>query len=324
MKHTLHIAYSFNDSYVQHAGISILSLLENNQDIESIIVYIISDSFNKINREKINSIIKKYNREVIYFDLNTLTKDLKINTRFSRSAYGRIFIADKVKADKLIYIDSDTVVKGSLKPLLTVDISHYLVLGVQDTVNPYYLSNIGLNHSHQYINTGFLILNLKLWREKGIVRKCIDFILQYNGNPPHNDQGTINKVCAGFIKILPAKYNVMPPMFSFKVNEIKKLFKIRFYYSQEEIDSAIAHPIIIHYTDEFFNRPWFLNCTHPLKSVYLNNLKNSPWKDAPIMYKKISTNCKIQNWVYCHCSFCIYRSMVRFIEFRHRVKNKLL
>lgn len=318
----LNIAYSFDDGYAQHAGISILSLLENNQDIEHIVFYIITNALSKENRNRIETIIRQYNREFQYLDLDKLTSELKISTGFNRSAYGRIFLPTVVPADSILYIDSDTVIIGSLKGLFDIDMSDRLVAGVQDSVNSYYVANIGLNNSHRYINDGgIIVLNLDLWRKMGVVKKCIDFIYKFNGNPPHNDQGTINYVCAGYIEILPASYNVMPPMFNFTSKQILSLFKMKQYYTQSELNKATSSPIVIHYTDEFFNRPWFSNCTHPLKNLYLSYKAKSPWKDVPLKYKELSKNCKIQNWVYANCPFWIYKLMIRFIEYKHRLNK---
>lgn len=322
IKQKLNVAYSFDDGYAQHAGISILSLLENNQEIERIVFYIITNALSNENRNHIENIIKQYHRELHYIDLDELTSSLKISTNFNRSAYGRIFLADVVQDDYILYVDSDTIINSSLKNLFDIDMSNKLVAGVQDTVNSYYVINIGLNNNHRYINDGgIIVLNLDLWRKMGIVKKCIDFIYKFNGNPPHNDQGTINHVCAGYIEILPASYNVMPPMFNFTSKQILSLFKMKQYYTQSELDKAISTPIVIHYTDEFFNRPWFSNCTHPLKNLYLSYKAKSPWKDVPLKYKELSKNCKIQNWVYANCPFWVYKLMIRFIEYKHRLNK---
>ena len=322
IKQKLNVAYSFDDGYAQHAGISILSLLENNQEIKRIVFYIITNALSNENRNHIEKIIKQYHRELHYIDLDELTSSLKISTNFNRSAYGRIFLANVVQDDYILYVDSDTIINSSLKNLFDIDMSNKLVAGVQDTVNSYYVINIGLNNNHRYINDGgIIVLNLDLWRKMGIVKKCIDFIYKFNGNPPHNDQGTINHVCAGYIEILPASYNVMPPMFNFTSKQILSLFKMKQYYTQSELDKAISTPIVIHYTDEFFNRPWFSNCTHPLKNLYLSYKAKTPWKDIPLKYKKLSKNCKIQNWVYANCPFWIYKLMIRFIEYKHRLNK---
>lgn len=322
-KKTLNVAYSFDDGYAQHAAVSIISLLENNRDIEEITIHIITNSLSKENVSRIEQIVRQYERTIHYIDLHKLTDRLKIETKFNRSAYGRIFLDSLSGIERILYIDSDTVINGSLKDLMVLDLNNTLVAGVQDTVNPYYILNIGLNHNARYINDGgIIVMNLTLWREKNITEKCMDFIYRFNGCPPHNDQGTINAVCNGHIKILPANYNVMPPMFCFSTKQILELFKMKRYYSQADIDNAVKKPIVIHYTDEFFNRPWFSNCTHPLKKLYLEYLSLTPWKDCRLPFKEPTKNCKIQNWVYRNCPFFIYKSMIRFIEFKHRIKSK--
>lgn len=318
MKTILNVVYSFDDGYAQHAGVSILSLLENNRDIDEINVYIIDNSIEKINKERLNSIIEHFRRTITYLDLYELTKDLCVNTQFNRSAYGRIFISEVLSLDEILYIDSDTVINHSLKELLEIDMTNYLVAGVQDTVNPYYLYMIDLNSCSRYINDGgIIILNLALWRKKKIMQQCVDFIVKFDGNPPHNDQGTINYVCRNAIKILPANYNVMNPMFNFSSKQIQDLFKMKKYYSQQEVNDAISNPVVIHYTDEFFNRPWFINCTHPLKQTYLDYLKKSPWADNELKKRKLSRNCRTQNWIYKNSPYFIYKLMIRFIEYHH-------
>ena len=321
-KNTLNVAYSFDDGYAQHAAVSITSLLENNKDIEEIFIHIITNSLSKENVSRIEQIASQYERTIHYIDLQKLTHRLKIETNFNRSAYGRIFLDSLSDIERIIYIDSDTVINGSLKDLMMLDLNNTLVAGVQDTVNPYYILNIGLNHNVRYINDGgVIVMNLKLWREMNITPKCIDFICKFNGCPPHNDQGTINAVCNGYIKILPASYNVMPPMFCFTHKQILKLFKMKKYYTQVDIDIAIKKPIVIHFTDEFFNRPWFSNCIHPLKDLYLKYLSLTPWKGCEQQHKELTRNCKIQNWVYSNCPFFVYKLMIRFIEFKHRIKK---
>lgn len=314
------VVYSFDDNYALQAGVSILSLLEHHKELEELVIYVINDHISEINKRKINDMAAGYGRAVEYFDLELLTQDLKYTTDFSRSAYARLFLADVLAFDSVIYIDSDTIINGSLQELQTWDMTGILVAGVADTVNPYYKLLIGLSYEDKYIcSGGVILLNLKLWRERNITQKCIDFIGRYNGNPPHNDQGAINYVCRGHIGILPARYNVMSPMFAFPVRRLKRIFLLKEYYSQEEITAAIYAPTVIHYTDEFYNRPWFSNCTHPLKQIWRDYFSRSTWTERELPVKKISKNCRIQNFIYRYFPFYIYLLMVRFIELQHKL-----
>ena len=91
--------------------------------------------------------------------------------------------------------------------------------------------------------------------------------------------------------------------------------------TKDELEEAIKNPFVIHYTDEFFNRPWFKNCTHPLRHLYIKYLSLTPWKGCELQHKELTRNCKIQNWVYSNCPFFVYKLMIRFIEFKHRIKK---
>lgn len=318
----MRVAYSFDDNYALQAGVSILSLLEHHKGLEELVIYVIDDHISEENKRKINNMTAGYGRIVEYLDLELLTRDLKCTTNFSRSSYGRLFLADVLAFDSIIYIDSDTIINGSLQELQTWDMTDILVVGVADTVNPYYKLLIGLSHEDIYIcGGGVILLNFKLWRERDITQKCIDFIGKYNGNPPHNDQGVINYVCRGYIGILPASYNVMSPMFAFPVRRLKRIFLLKEYYSQEEIATAVQAPSVIHYTDEFYNRPWFSNCTHPLKHIWMGYFLRSPWFKKKLAVKKLSRNCRIQNFVYKKCPFCFYILMIRFITRKHLLSN---
>ena len=56
----LNCAYSFMDNYAQHAGLSILSLFDNNIEADEINVYILDNNICEDNKTRLNSIAKQY------------------------------------------------------------------------------------------------------------------------------------------------------------------------------------------------------------------------------------------------------------------------
>ena len=325
MKKILNCAYSFMDNYAQHAGLSILSLFENNKEADEINVYIIEYGIGEENKDRLKIIAQNYNRNIYFIDLESISAKMDVNTNFCRSTYGKLFLSQIENVDLMLTFDCDTIISGSLLELLNIDMTNTLVAGVQDTVNPYFVYKIGLSDEDRYINCGgVILLNLALWRKLGIEEKCIDYVMSFEGNPPFVDQGTINHICKGRTKILPPHYNVINPMFMFPVEKIKRLFKMKMYYTQQEIDDAKENPKVIHYTGELYNRPWFLNCDHPLKDIYIDYLYKSPWKEFILKHKDMSMNCKIQKWVYNNCPFCIYQLMIKFIYYRHKLTKRIM
>ncbi|MCY2687793.1 glycosyltransferase family 8 protein [Salinimicrobium sp. TH3] len=318
MVKAVNIAYSFDDNYAKYAGISLFSLLVNNQKIERLKIFIIGENISLENIEKLKEVAIKFNREITFIDIFDIIPKMDVIPSFGISAYGRLFLSNYLDIDKVYYFDSDTIINDSIHEIINIDLGEALVAGIQDSVNPYYLHEIGLETSEKYINSGgVLILNLALWRKMGIEQKCLDFLKKFNGNPPHNDQGTINNICKGYIKILHPKFNLMNPMLLFNAKQIKDLFKIQEYYSQIQLKEAVNNPVVIHFTTEFFDRPWFHNCTHPLKNIFLGYMKSSPW-NLKLEKNKLSKNCRIQNWIYDNCPLKIYKLMIRYIEIKHR------
>lgn len=58
-----------------------------------------------------------------------------------------------------------------------------------------------------YINSGFLIINVPLWIKNNISEKIFDFIRKNDGNLTFPDQDAINVVCQNTILLLPRTYN---------------------------------------------------------------------------------------------------------------------
>lgn len=315
----MHIIYSFDDNYARHAGISLMSLFDTHRHIENLDVILVTNHVSPDNRERIDVILGKYGRTTKYVEMEPLLKGIEISTNFNLSAYGRIFADEITDTEKALYIDSDTIICSPLDEVWQMSMGENLVNGVLDTVNPYHRINAGIPLDAPYVCAGgILALNLKLWRKENLRDKFLNYIYRFNGNPPLDDQGTINAVCRGRIGTIPLRYNVMPPIFKFTSHQLKELFKLNRYYSQEEICDAIKNPAVIHFTREFFNRPWFTNCTHPMKEKYLKYLRISPWSNMPLNFGKLSLNCRIQNAVYRWMPYTIYKLMIQFIEWRHK------
>jgi lipopolysaccharide biosynthesis glycosyltransferase len=320
----INCAFSCDNNYVQHAGVALLSILESNTNIEEINFYFICNNISSKNQENLKLLIQPFlsfgKRNIIFIDIYELTKGLNVDTGFNLSTYAKLFLGRLKNIDRILCFDSDIVCTGSLAELTTIDMGDKSVLGVQDTVNPYFVKSIGKDKNYRYINCGgVIVIDLAKWRKEKLEEQFISYVRQCHGNPPFVDQGVINKLCK--TGVLPPNFNVINPMFMFSVKQIKKIYKISAYYSQKEIDYAKERPVIIHFTGELYNRPWSDDCSHPFKQIYLSLLDKTPWK-GNVFHKKLSFNCKIENFVYLHCPFFVYLLMVRFVEIRHYLSKR--
>lgn len=281
----INVAYACDDNYISQTGISIISLLENNKNIDQIYVYFIDMGVSVQSIEKIKKIITNYGRNLVVIPFDEWKKDLEINNigRHIESVYAKIFFGRLNGIDKILYLDSDTVIVDKLDQLWNIDMKDFWVAGV-DTI--YSMKN-NVKFDEYFINDGIVLINLEAWRKHDLEKKCLDYIKQYDGNPPVLSEGTINYVCDGHIYLLNPRYNLLSGIIYFSNYEIEAMIG-RKYYGQDTLDKSIENPCIIHYLSAFYNRPWNKYCTHPKKDEYFKYKAMSDWKNEPFGNVKLS------------------------------------
>lgn len=55
--------------------------------------------------------------------------------------------------------------KYGASPLFKLDITKFYFAAVQDTAGTMYRNQVGISGNEKYINSGFMLINLKKWRD---------------------------------------------------------------------------------------------------------------------------------------------------------------
>ena len=194
--------------------------------------------------------------------------------------------------------------------------SDIAVGGVQDIVALSRREPVGLQYGDRYINAGVSLINLKYWRENDGEQKCLDFINAFDGKVPFEDQGTINGVFKGHIKIFSPKYNMMNSYLDFSASQISTYMDVENFYSDEEMKEARSDIRIVHFTAGYYLRPWFSESNHPYKDKYLEYRKKSPWKDTALASspRKLTIKEKLMHCFRKHCPLKIYAALKRIVK----------
>lgn len=294
----MNIAYSCNDYYIPQTGISIISLCENNKDIDEIIIYFIGKDVSKENVDILRNLTERYNRKFEYIDFDSIAYDLNISAigRHIETIYAKVFFTRIEGVDKIIYLDSDTVVTGSLAALWDEDLSDSYMGAVQTFSKN--KAQLGILESEPFFNDGVAIVNVDYCRKNHLTEKVLKVIDEYNGNPPTLSEGALNKVCQGHIKYISLRWNCMAGILYFARLNVKELAKELDQYSLYDIKNSCENPVVIHYLTAFYNRPWFTPCTHPYKEVYFRYKRISPWKDVESRYNPLPLRIKCIDFCY--------------------------
>lgn len=157
--------------------------------IKSICFYDTNFHFYLINKDHSNEWFKSLNQYLAYFhsEITNVSvqadffQQLKTIAHVSEISFYRCLIPQIIRADKVLYLDSDIIVNGSLRELYDHDISDYMLGAVED----YILSSRYFKHSildcYPYFNSGVLLLNNKRWREiPDLQQKLMATVEQYN------------------------------------------------------------------------------------------------------------------------------------------------
>lgn len=286
----MNILYSSSDSYSQYTGISMLSLFINNKNIKNITVYILDWGISNLNKERLISTAKQYNRKLIFIDankeINSFVEKLNLKKfRGSLSPYGKIFpdIVLPNDIEKILYIDSDTIINGPLMDLYNIDIEDYVfaaVVGVNFYDNEFCKSELNItSEKKNYYNSGVILYNLYNWRKMNIkdiiIKACLNGI-----DYKIADQSILYySIPDSYVKSIPPHYNYW--------GHIYPKFCERFemerggIWSKKEIENAIKYPIIIHYKGKIYH-PWIKGCFSREKNKFLKYKDISYWKKEPL------------------------------------------
>lgn len=314
----LHIAIASDENYAQFVATLIASICDNNEDFEKISFHLLTNGITKESISKIQSIIPDKNRELIIYDISNLQERLgiKVPNTIALTSYSRLFLDRIIGNDisKILYLDTDIIIASDLSKLWNIDIDNYYIGGCLDIFEGSESKTaIGLSANAPYINAGVLLINLDMWRENSLSNKFMDFLYRHGGNVRHHDQGIINGVCKDKIHILPLEYNLHSTVYSHKFDLIQKISSP--HYSKEEYENAKINPVIIHFTEGFYNRPWKENCKHPMRQYYLKYKALTPWRQTAIQPDNRSIAVKLLSFMFLNLPYNLYKLGSNFIGF---------
>lgn len=279
----MNIAYSCDNFYVEQTGISMISVCENNKDVNSLIFYLISKDISNENIKLLINICEKYNRELKVINFNDIAYDLDISSigRHIATIYAKVFFSRMDGLDKIIYLDSDTVITGSLKELWDTDLDGCYFGAVETFAKKETRQQLGLPLDSPFFNDGVVIENVAYCREHNLIEQMYKLLLDYNGAPPVLSEGALNKICFGKVRFISPRWNMMAGLLFYGLRDLDYLVD-RLHYEKTEILDSILSPVVIHYLTAFYNRPWFRKCSHPYKNQYIKYKNISPWKATPL------------------------------------------
>jgi lipopolysaccharide biosynthesis glycosyltransferase len=143
------------------------------------------------------------------------------NNHVTTVAYYRLFIETVFKNyNKIIYLDSDIIVKDDISRFINVDLDNFACAAVRDSLISrlsdrdeykfkgfceYSETVLGLDNLTNYFNSGVMLFNVKRLIENNYQEKLID--VARKNNKYFNDQNVLNSVLQHDVKIIETTWN---------------------------------------------------------------------------------------------------------------------
>lgn len=278
---TIVLTCASDEGYAPYATTMLLSALENTPGARFRVHYLCTPDFSAHSQALIRQSLRAFEKRL---ELNfipvpdalvaglPLFKTMKAG-EIRPVMWYRVFLPRLLPDEpKILYLDCDILVVGSLKPLWRTALAGKALAAV---TNPFWdspaelawASRCGLERREDYFNSGVMLLNLDWWRREDITGKVISHGLANADWTRFGDQDSLVAVLHAARLPLAPRWNAMRMLMM--ANQSRVIF------SAEELHEAIRHPAIIHF--EGSTKPWVDPSKHPYGRLHARYARRLPW-----------------------------------------------
>jgi len=207
--------------------------------------------------------------------------DLKLDhvpttARYPKEIYYRIFAARYLPdtLERVLYLDPDLVVNGSVLPLYQMDMGDYYFAAASHTgplLQKVNTLRLDMEENSPYINSGVMLMNLALLRREQDFEEVFRFVEKRKNFLILPDQDIISGLYGSRIYALdPFRYNMTERLYQMHAPFEKGL----------DLDWVRKNSVIIHYCGR--NKPWKENYVGQLDVFYkeaAERLSQEAWEE---------------------------------------------
>jgi lipopolysaccharide biosynthesis glycosyltransferase len=269
----VHLLLCTNSLYLQHAAVCLTSLLVNNPDLLFDIV-LVGRASEALDEGKLRLSLARFRNYSLSLCRFTAPADrnLPLNPRahYTLDNWTRLWVEQffATDVDRILYLDSDIVVIGSIAPLWSTNLGGALLGAVDIPGSLHGVTKLGMRAEDGYFNSGVLLIDLKQWRET----HALDTLLARIDKNPELfqytlDQDALNVCFHSRTKRFDYKWNATWPFFADPGS---------LPLSSSEIETVLEDARIVHFNGSA--KPWNYLCDHPLRAEYEKYLRMTEWR----------------------------------------------
>jgi lipopolysaccharide biosynthesis glycosyltransferase len=250
------VVFAVNDKYIILLSIAIKTLLEKTKN--PLLLNVIYSHLSFKNIFYLRRLSSSFNTEINFHKIESSQFiGLPEKSHLTIEAYYRLAIPSIIKAEKVLYLDCDVLIKSDLTHLFSKNLKKFALAAVIDPAfQP--IKKLRMKPKSTYFNSGVMLLNLKYWRDEEISKKVLKYLRDNPKKITYADQCALNAIINGNYLALNKKYN-------FQSGHFDALAPNKPY----------QNPLIVHFTGAY--KPTHYLCKHPFKNEFLRQLSQTPF-----------------------------------------------
>ncbi len=219
---------------------------------------------------------------------------LRVSHHVNHLTYYRLLLPELLpnSLDKVLYLDSDLLVRHDVRELWELPLGEAWALAVQDCAAPYFDSTIcapniercqpylaavrpianyreqGFSPASPYLNGGVLIINLNEWRQNDATERMLSCLHKNSEFVLFWDQYALNVLLCDRWKQLDLRWNQGSHVYRYPDSDHSPFSAVQ--YEQIKND-----PYIVHFTSP--EKPWHALGRHPFREEYFQVLDRTDW-----------------------------------------------
>ncbi|MCA9780963.1 MAG: glycosyltransferase family 8 protein, partial [Candidatus Eremiobacteraeota bacterium] len=179
--------------------------------------------FYELEPQELARFTKSLNDLSVQVELHPLSS--QVGDRVSKPDFGywaRLWLGRVLpsETERVLYLDCDMIAYRDIQPIWETDMDGHVVAAVEDPGNLLHgcrkslktaIDKLNLDFpdpSGRYINSGFLFINLKLWRNERVLERVEETFSDYQALRFH-DQDAINLLLGDRVKLLSPEWNLL-------------------------------------------------------------------------------------------------------------------
>lgn len=217
------IAMSSSNEYAPYLAVCLQSLIDNSSKEKNYDIVILEKDISEQNKKLISQLSKASNISIRFYNCKQIIETkahIDKNTHYREECVYRLYAAEIFKNyEKIIFTDCDLLFLKDISLLNSISTDEHPIAACMDyMMNAMYNINwadwkqyskniLKLKNIYSYCNTGVMIINTNIFKNKNICPKCLNLL--ETSFLRILEQDALNMVLQDDVKYIPSVWNVM-------------------------------------------------------------------------------------------------------------------